>query len=141
MKYSARHKDKQENDAIESKMDLKNLKQTDSYSEYTTYVDMKTESIIEESDIAEEDNMLKNEDESKTKKLPGVLIAGVKKCGTGAMMEILKLHPQIAWVGYGMTEVHFWNNDKLYQKGLDYYKVSLLLDQADCVRIAGHCLH
>ena len=28
------------------------------------------------------------------KKLPGLLIAGIKKCGTGALLEILKMHPE-----------------------------------------------
>ena len=60
----------------------------------------------------------------KMKKLPGFLIAGVKKCGTGALLEILKMHPNIAGPSYEKSEVHFWDKDHLYQKGVDYYKVS-----------------
>ena len=66
----------------------------------------------------------KNSEEDKMKKLPGFLIAGVKKCGTGALLEILKMHPNIAGPSYDKSEVHFWDKENLYQKGIEYYKVS-----------------
>ena len=37
----------------------------------------------------------------RVKKLPTVFIIGVKKGGSGALIEILKLHPQIAAPEYG----------------------------------------
>ena len=46
------------------------------------------------------------------------------KCGTGALLEILKMQQNIAGPSYGKSEVHFWNKDHLYQQGIEYYKVS-----------------
>ena len=37
-------------------------------------------------------------------RLPDVIVAGVKKCGTGALIEILKLHQNIAAPEYEKTE-------------------------------------
>ena len=57
------------------------------------------------------------------KKLPGAVIIGVKKCGTGALIEMLKMHPKVAVPNYFETEVKFWGFDDLFKLGLDYYKV------------------
>ena len=67
-----------------------------------------------------EGNMWRNDS-----KLPGVLVVGIKKCGTGAIIEILKMHPEIAAPCYTCTDVEFFNNDELYRLGTDYYKVKL----------------
>ena len=64
--------------------------------------------------------------DSTDKKLPKGFILGVKKCGTGALIEILKMHPQVAAPSYYETEVKFWGFDDLYKQGLEYYKVSCL---------------
>ena len=64
--------------------------------------------------------------ESTDKKLPKAVIIGVKKCGTGALIEMLKMHPQVAAPSYYETEVKFWGFDDLYNQGLEYYKVSCL---------------
>ena len=37
-------------------------------------------------------------------RLPDVIVAGVKKCGTGALIEILKLHQNVAAPEYEKTE-------------------------------------
>ena len=71
-------------------------------------------------------NKPKSAKQFRKKKLPGVLIAGVKKCGSGALLEMLKLHPQLAGPGYHYSEVKFWNVEELYDKGMEYYKVSSL---------------
>ncbi|XP_072931815.1 heparan sulfate glucosamine 3-O-sulfotransferase 3B1 isoform X2 [Epargyreus clarus] len=52
-----------------------------------------------------------------TKRLPDALIIGVKKCGTRALLEFLRLHPDVRAAG---SEVHFF--DKFYQKGFEWYR-------------------
>ncbi|XP_059048608.1 heparan sulfate glucosamine 3-O-sulfotransferase 3B1 [Achroia grisella] len=51
------------------------------------------------------------------KRLPDALIIGVKKCGTRALLEFLRLHPDVRAAG---SEVHFF--DKYYQKGFEWYR-------------------
>ncbi|XP_041978030.1 heparan sulfate glucosamine 3-O-sulfotransferase 3B1 isoform X2 [Aricia agestis] len=52
-----------------------------------------------------------------TKRLPDALIIGVKKCGTRALLEFLRLHPDVRAAG---SEVHFF--DKYYYKGFQWYR-------------------
>ncbi|XP_054656493.1 heparan sulfate glucosamine 3-O-sulfotransferase 3B1-like [Dunckerocampus dactyliophorus] len=52
-----------------------------------------------------------------TKKLPQALIIGVKKGGTRALLEFLRVHPDIRAVG---AEPHFF--DRNYDKGLEWYR-------------------
>ncbi|XP_005989359.3 heparan sulfate glucosamine 3-O-sulfotransferase 3A1 [Latimeria chalumnae] len=52
-----------------------------------------------------------------TKKLPQAIIIGVKKGGTRALLEFLRVHPDIRAVG---AEPHFF--DRNYEKGLDWYR-------------------
>lgn len=47
------------------------------------------------------------------------LIIGVRKCGTRALLEMLYLHPSIQKAG---GEVHFFDRDENYLKGLDWYR-------------------
>lgn len=54
---------------------------------------------------------------NETKSLPHVIIIGVKKGGTRALLEFLRLHPNIRAPG---PEPHFF--DKNYDKGLDWYR-------------------
>ncbi|XP_060946326.1 heparan sulfate glucosamine 3-O-sulfotransferase 4 [Limanda limanda] len=51
------------------------------------------------------------------KKLPQAIIIGVKKGGTRALLEALRVHPDVRAVG---NEPHFF--DRNYEKGLDWYK-------------------
>ncbi|KHJ81823.1 hypothetical protein OESDEN_18488 [Oesophagostomum dentatum] len=51
------------------------------------------------------------------KKFPSAIIVGVKKAGTRALLEFLRLNPNIRAPG---PEVHFF--DKNYHKGLDWYR-------------------
>lgn len=51
-----------------------------------------------------------------TQHLPEVIIIGAKKGGTRALIEFLKLHPQLKAAG---PEIHFFN--KHYDKGVDWY--------------------
>jgi len=50
-------------------------------------------------------------------KLPQALIIGVKKGGTRALLEFLRVHPDIRGPG---PEIHFF--DKFYHKGLEWYR-------------------
>lgn len=52
-----------------------------------------------------------------TRKLPQALIIGVKKGGTRALLEFLRLHPDVRAVG---PETHFF--DRHYDRGLDWYR-------------------
>lgn len=52
-----------------------------------------------------------------TRKLPQALIIGVKKGGTRALLEFLRLHPDVRAVG---PETHFF--DRHYDRGLEWYR-------------------
>ncbi|CAO1421183.1 unnamed protein product [Diamesa hyperborea] len=54
-----------------------------------------------------------------TRKLPQCLIIGVRKCGTRALLEMLNLHPRIQKAA---GEVHFFDRDENYLKGLEWYR-------------------
>ncbi|XP_029456154.1 heparan sulfate glucosamine 3-O-sulfotransferase 3B1 [Rhinatrema bivittatum] len=54
---------------------------------------------------------------SGSKKLPQAIIIGVKKGGTRALLEFLRVHPDIRAVG---AEPHFF--DRNYEKGFDWYR-------------------
>ncbi|XP_053707799.1 heparan sulfate glucosamine 3-O-sulfotransferase 2 [Synchiropus splendidus] len=51
------------------------------------------------------------------KKLPTALIVGVKKGGTRAVLEFIRIHPDVRALG---TEPHFF--DRHYDRGLDWYR-------------------
>ncbi|XP_028395279.1 heparan sulfate glucosamine 3-O-sulfotransferase 5-like [Dendronephthya gigantea] len=52
-----------------------------------------------------------------TKRFPNVIIIGVKKGGTRALLEMIKLHPQICSCG---PEIHYF--DRHYAKGIEWYR-------------------
>lgn len=49
--------------------------------------------------------------------LPKVLIIGIKKSGTRALLEFIRLHPLVRAAG---SEVHFF--DRHYYRGLHWYR-------------------
>lgn len=53
----------------------------------------------------------------QTKRLPNAIIIGVKKAGTRALLEFLRLHPNVEGTG---PEPHFF--DRNYNKGLEWYR-------------------
>uniref|UniRef100_T1JBT2 Sulfotransferase domain-containing protein n=1 Tax=Strigamia maritima TaxID=126957 RepID=T1JBT2_STRMM len=55
--------------------------------------------------------------EGTCRRLPKALIIGVKKGGTRALLEFIRLHPDIRAVG---PETHFF--DRHYQRGLEWYR-------------------
>jgi len=54
--------------------------------------------------------------------LPKAIIIGVKKCGTRALLEFLRAHPEVRATG---PETHFF--DKNYNLGLEWYRYVLHL--------------
>ena len=63
------------------------------------------------------------EDKKKTsdekQRLPGCIIIGVKKAGTGAIVQYLKMHPQIV---IGDYELNFFDYPETFQKGFEFYR-------------------
>lgn len=53
------------------------------------------------------------------RRLPNSIIIGVRKGGTRALLEFLKIHPRIKACA---AEVHFFDNNKNYQLGLNWYR-------------------
>jgi len=51
------------------------------------------------------------------RRLPQAIIIGVKKGGTRALLEFLRIHPDVRAPG---PEVHFF--DRHYERGLDWYR-------------------
>ncbi|CAL9707771.1 unnamed protein product [Knipowitschia caucasica] len=69
---------------------------------------------------------LERREYTAARRLPHALIIGVKKGGTRALLEFLRLHPDIRALG---SEPHFF--DRHYTRGLDWYRyVSSSLDWA-----------
>ena len=60
---------------------------------------------------------LSHEYQNATKKLPEAIIIGVKKAGTRALLEFLRIHPDVRAPG---PEPHFF--DRNYDKGLEWYR-------------------
>lgn len=60
-----------------------------------------------------------NQTSTIQKRLPRLLIIGVRKGGTRALLEMLNLHPKIAMVP---VEVHFFDKIENYQRGLEWYR-------------------
>lgn len=68
--------------------------------------------------------------EQGMRQLPSALIIGVKKGGTRALLEFLRIHPDIRAAG---SEVHFF--DKNYYKGFQWYRqhMPLTLDNQQTI--------
>lgn len=67
----------------------------------------------EEKPFPEEEKRLLQEE----KRLPQAIVIGVKKAGTRALLEYLRLHPDVRSPG---PEVHFF--DRHFERGLDWYR-------------------
>ena len=57
-------------------------------------------------------------------RLPNVLVVGVKKCGTGALIHQPGIHPQMSCPKYGQEENMYFAQDLLYNRGIQSYIVS-----------------
>lgn len=51
--------------------------------------------------------------------LPRAIIIGVRKGGTRALLEMLNLHPAVIKAS---QEIHFFDNDRNYARGIDWYR-------------------
>ncbi|XP_050512352.1 heparan sulfate glucosamine 3-O-sulfotransferase 1 [Diabrotica virgifera virgifera] len=56
------------------------------------------------------------------RRLPQAIIMGVRKCGTRALLEMLYLHPMIQKAA---GEIHFFDRDENYFKGLEWYRMQM----------------
>ncbi|KAL6465270.1 hypothetical protein MHYP_G00254030 [Metynnis hypsauchen] len=59
-----------------------------------------------------------------SRRMPGAIIIGVRKGGTRALLEMLNLHPDIE---VAKAEVHYFNLDENFRKGLDWYRAQMPL--------------
>ncbi|XP_056624885.1 heparan sulfate glucosamine 3-O-sulfotransferase 1 [Triplophysa dalaica] len=57
-------------------------------------------------------------------RLPDIIVIGVRKGGTRALIEMLKLHGSVV---AAQNEVHFFDWDSHYQRGLDWYRSQMPL--------------
>lgn len=69
------------------------------------------------SDVSPKYRFLKQSDLQPNRQLPEALIIGVKKSGTRALLEFIRLHPDVRAAG---CEVHFF--DRHYNKGFQWYR-------------------
>lgn len=72
---------------------------------------------INETDGSPKYRFLRQQGLKPSRHLPDALIIGVKKSGTRALLEFIRIHPDVRAAG---CEVHFF--DRHYKKGLDYYR-------------------
>ncbi|KAF5283187.1 hypothetical protein FQR65_LT02699 [Abscondita terminalis] len=56
------------------------------------------------------------------RRLPQAIIIGVRKCGTRALLEMLYLHPMVQKAA---GEVHFFDRDENYNRGLEWYRMKM----------------
>ncbi|XP_076846057.1 heparan sulfate (glucosamine) 3-O-sulfotransferase 1-like 2 [Brachyhypopomus gauderio] len=59
-----------------------------------------------------------------SRRLPGAIIIGVRKGGTRALLEMLNLHPDVE---VAKAEIHYFNLDENFRKGLDWYRAQMPL--------------
>lgn len=71
-------------------------------------------------DLTNHENFIssKNESSKEERRLPSCIIFGVSKCGTRAVLEYLKLHPDVVAPN---VEINFFNNKSLQARGLSWY--------------------
>lgn len=67
----------------------------------------------------------------RTQRLPQCLIIGARKGGTRALLDALALHPQIR---VARREVHFFNNNETYAKGIEWYRLQMPYTYAEQVK-------
>ncbi|KAM3598293.1 uncharacterized protein V6R79_016311 [Siganus canaliculatus] len=67
--------------------------------------------------VSAQDNGIPVSNTFGLKRLPQAIIIGVKKGGTRALLEFLRIHPDVRALG---AEPHFF--DRFYDKGLEWYR-------------------
>lgn len=84
---------------------------------YTTAVRVVPLLTINETDASPKYRFLRQQGLQPARQLPSALIIGVKKGGTRALLEFIRIHPDVRAAG---SEVHFF--DKHYSKGFEWYR-------------------
>lgn len=85
-----------------------------------------------EDDEDSDDAKIDFEEGEQRKRLPNAIIIGVKKGGTRALLEILKIHPGIRACS---SEVHFFDRDENYEQGLEWYRQQMPTSLASQITI------
>ena len=67
----------------------------------------------------------KTEFQELEKRLPDIIVLGVMKCGTGSLIEMLRIHPNITAPDYHHMENRFYGQDEFYSRGEEYF-ISLM---------------
>lgn len=75
------------------------------------------DSFANESDGSRKYRLIGQQGDQLNRQLPDVLIIGVKKSGTRALLEFIRLHPDVRAAG---SEIHFF--DRHYGRGLHWYR-------------------
>lgn len=70
--------------------------------------------------------------EKMEQRLPHCIIIGVRKCGTRALLEFLDLHPRIRIAD---LEMHFFNKDENYDKGIEWYQKNMPFSYRDDITL------
>lgn len=55
-------------------------------------------------------------------KKPTFIILGAQRCGTTALYGSLRTHPQISMRSYAHGEIHFFDQNRRYRKGIGWYE-------------------
>jgi len=76
-----------------------------------------TYSIVSQQETGNDTSRLTISSAIGSQRLPQAIIIGVKKGGTRALLEFLRVHPDVRAPG---PEVHFF--DRYYHRGLDWYR-------------------
>ncbi|KAJ8932422.1 hypothetical protein NQ314_014679 [Rhamnusium bicolor] len=83
------------------------------------YTSVRVVSLLEgnETDISPKYRFFREQGLRPERQLPSALIIGVKKGGTRALLEFIRIHPDVRAAG---SEVHFF--DKNYMRGFQWYR-------------------
>lgn len=96
------------------------------------YVDSEPKNVVA-------DDQLQIVTSHPVKKLPNVLIIGVKKSGTKVLVEFLKIHPDVSAPA---NEIHYFSRN--FHKGLDWYRRQMPVsigNQIVIERTRGYFVH
>ena len=66
------------------------------------------------------------------RRLPQCLLIGVRKGGTRALLEFMNIHPNIQ---AAHSEIHYFDNDENYNRGLDWYRKRMPYSYSDQITI------
>ena len=55
----------------------------------------------------------------REKRFPSAIVAGVRMCGTRALIEFMKLH---TWLEFPTRQLHFFDNETMMSQGVDWYR-------------------